>query len=413
MARRLPPTWLMGLANLPFSISSTILLITVPQLLAARHVAEPTIASITAFALIPGFVVFLVSPILDVRFSRRTYAIAMASLSSVLTLLALTRLDDLTALRWLLFFANAAACLFQGALGGWVGSLVPADEESRLGAWFTVANIGGFGIDAILNISLFRWLPAPFGALAIVGIGLLPLFLFLLIPAPGADRRLAAESFGTFFAALSRMIRRPTVVRTLLIFVVPAACFALTNMLGGLGADFGASERIVGLVAGIGVTIAGVIGSLLVPPLARRIGAYRLYVAIGAIGALFTFSLLLLARTPATFAWAMVGENIAQAAAFSAANTIIFHEIGKDNPLAATEFTVLTSAVLLPLSYVQWADGQGYAAAGLAGALVTDGALGLLGCVLILLLLRKWPGRCITVPTSLPAEPPSVAIEAH
>ena len=63
----------MGLVNLPFSISGTVLLITVPQLLAARHVPEPMIASITAFALIPGFAAFVVSPILDVRFSRRTY----------------------------------------------------------------------------------------------------------------------------------------------------------------------------------------------------------------------------------------------------------------------------------------------------------------------------------------------------
>ena len=73
MELRLLPIWLMGLVNLPFSISGTVLLITVPQLLAARHVPEPMIASITAFALIPGFAAFVVSPILDVRFSRRTY----------------------------------------------------------------------------------------------------------------------------------------------------------------------------------------------------------------------------------------------------------------------------------------------------------------------------------------------------
>ena len=139
------------------------------------------------------------------------------------------------------------------------------------------------------------------------------------------------------------------------------------------------------------MTLAGLLGSLIVPPLARRFGPYRLYVTIAAVGSLFTLSLNLLAHTTAAFAWAMVGENIAQAAAFATANAIIFRVIGKNNPLAATEFTVLTSAVLLPLSYVQWADGQGYALAGLPGAFLTDGGLGLIGCVGILLLLMRRP----------------------
>ena len=391
MELRLPPIWLMGLANLPFSMSSTVLLITVPQLLAARHVPEPMIASITAFALIPGFTAFVVSPILDVRFSRRTYAIVMAVASALCTLAALASLDNLTALRWLLFLASAAATVFQGALGGWLASIVPKNQDSRLGVWFVVANIAGFGVDAILNITLYRTLVEPYGILAISALIILPLTLLIPIPAPGADRRLARESFAQFFGDLSRMVRRPTVVRTLLIFAMPAACFTLTNMLGGLGTDYHVSEKFVGLVAGVGVTFVGILGSLIVPALASRFGPYRLYITIGAVGALFTLSLVLLTQTPATFALAMVGENIAQAAAFATANAIIFREIGKDNPLAATEFTVLTSAVIFPLSYVQWADGQGYSYAGLTGALLMDGALGLVGCIGILLLLMRWP----------------------
>jgi hypothetical protein len=38
----------MGLANLPWGVNGAVALITVPQSLAARHVPEPQIASVTA-----------------------------------------------------------------------------------------------------------------------------------------------------------------------------------------------------------------------------------------------------------------------------------------------------------------------------------------------------------------------------
>jgi len=65
----------MGLANLPFGFYGAVVLITVPQLLAASGVPQPTIAAITATAMIPTFCGFLLAPILDVHFNRRSYAI--------------------------------------------------------------------------------------------------------------------------------------------------------------------------------------------------------------------------------------------------------------------------------------------------------------------------------------------------
>jgi PAT family beta-lactamase induction signal transducer AmpG len=64
----------MGLTNAVFGMYGGVLVISVPQLLSARHVPEATIASMTALMLSPGFWTFLVSPVLDVRFSRREAA---------------------------------------------------------------------------------------------------------------------------------------------------------------------------------------------------------------------------------------------------------------------------------------------------------------------------------------------------
>src|SRR5271165_2061119 len=117
-SRRGPiPVWLMGLTNALFGMYGGVLVISVPELLNARHVPEATISAMTAIAISPGFWTFLASPVLDVRFSRRWYAVVTALLAAALLSMALANLDDPVLVEWLLvsgfFFAN----LYQSALG--------------------------------------------------------------------------------------------------------------------------------------------------------------------------------------------------------------------------------------------------------------------------------------------------------
>jgi PAT family beta-lactamase induction signal transducer AmpG len=388
--RKLPPVWLMGFANLPWGIYGAVTLITAPQLLAARHVPEPQIASVTAFAMIPTFAGFLLSPILDVRFSRRTYAFAFALTTAAISFAALANVGNLKALGILLFLGMISAVLYTGSVGGWLGSLVPKEEDKRLGAWLSFANIGGFGVTAIVAITLLRSLPYLAGAAALSLLIVLPTAMFLRFPAPGPDRRLAGESFGQMARDLVALVRKRVVLRSLLLFVLPASSFALTNMLGGLGNDYSTSERLVGLIAGVGVTIAGAVGSLMVPRLGGNLRATFLYVAIGAAGACFTLSLIVMPRTPAVYALAMIGENVFQAAAFAAQYAIVFDTIGKNNPLAATQFTFLTAAPSLPITYMQAVDGHFYGTNGLIGAYLVDGGASLVVCAFLFILLRRW-----------------------
>lgn len=392
-AKRLPPVWLLGLANGPLGVSGAIALLITPQLLAAAHVPEPRIAQVTGLALVPTFIAFLVSPILDVRFSRRTYVLVFASLGALFCGLALANMHKVELVGWLLFGAMFAIMLTTAAGGGWLSSLIPQADESRLGAWLIVGNIAGFGIASVIGASLMHALPAPLGAIVLAAMVIVPIVAIVpFIPAPGPDRRLAKESFGQFAGDIAALVRRREVLQSLILFGAPAATFALTNTLGGLGHDFGAGERFVSLIGGAGVLAGGVVGSLLVPPLAEKLAPRPLYLCIGATGAVFTLSLILLPKVPAVFAAAMVGENVFQAAAMATANVVIFRAIGKDNPFAATQFSLLLAAMGLPLSYMQVIDGHAYGAAGLTGAFLADAGLGLAAVAVlasILLLVRR------------------------
>ncbi len=384
----LPPA-LMGLANLPFGLWGGLTLVTVPQLLAARHTPEPVIAGITAAAMIPTFCGFLVAPILDVGLDRRTWARIFGLVTAAFAWLVLVEIGNLGLLTGLMITGYLAANLFYNAVGGWLGDVVEKGQEGRLGASFTIGNVVGFGVGAALFITVMRSAPAAWGPpIAVLAIAA-PLLLTLWIPATPPGGRTAHESFGTLFRDLSKLLRQAVVLRTLLLFALPAASFALTNTLGGLGRDFSASESFVGQVAGIGV-VAGAVGSLAVPWLVARVSPRLLYLAIGALGAAFTLVLIGLPRAPWVFGLAVLGENVFQSAAFAVESTISFRSLGEANPLAATQFGLLQAMTCLPIVYMQALDGQAYGGGGLQGMLAADAGLSVLACFVLLPLVLAW-----------------------
>ena len=168
-SRARAPIWVMGMTMLPFGMLTGLTLFTLPQLLAARHVPEAEIAGLTALAGSPMFWAFLVCPILDVRFSRRTYAIAGAVIAAVLTPIAMFNINHLALLGGLLLVANFSSMCMGNALGGWFSTVIERKDESRLSAWMTVGNVSGFGLLAAVAIAMIHALTLPVTAI-ILGI---------------------------------------------------------------------------------------------------------------------------------------------------------------------------------------------------------------------------------------------------
>jgi MFS transporter, PAT family, beta-lactamase induction signal transducer AmpG len=387
------PVWLSGLTNAVFGMYGGIVAISVPQLLSARHVPESTIAAMTAVMMSPGFWAFLVSPALDVRFSRRWYCVLTAVLAALLLVVALLNLDNLALVEGLLvvgfFFAN----LYQSALGGWLASITTTEAEKKLSVWVTIGNIGGGGAMAAFAAQLMRNLSTSLAAFLVGGAVLLPIAVFPWMKAPGPDRRLARESFPQFFAEILALLRQRNVLIALVLFVTPTATFSLTNFLSGVGRDFGASVSFVGWVGGIGVLAGGIAGCLCFRLIDHLLPTRLLYLAIAAVGALFTLALLLCAHTPATFAVALTGENVFQALGITAMVAIAFETIGRSNPLAATTYSLLVSASNIPITYMLLVDGWGYGHSGVTGSFIVDAACSLLSAVLLGALLIAYTQR--------------------
>ena len=93
------------------------------------------------------------------------------------------------------------------------------------------------------------------------------------------------------------------------------------------------------------------------------------------------------ARTPATFAVALIGENVFQALGITATVAIAFETIGRENPLAATTYCLMISAANIPITYMLLVDGWGYGRSGIAGSLIADAGMSLLSVAALAALL--------------------------
>jgi MFS transporter, PAT family, beta-lactamase induction signal transducer AmpG len=388
-----PPrlVWLMGFTNSIYGFAYAVVLVTVPQLLAAHGVAEPVIANLTALALIVSLAAFAVAPVLDTLMSRRAWAIALAFAVSGLTFSVLTLPNASPILAPLLAADALVASLYCAAIGGWLGAALPKGSDETIGTWFTIGNGFGFGLGAISQFWLMSHLPSTLGAATIAGATLVPLAIMPLMPAPDAGRRAVHESFGNLARDLTQLVRRPVVLRILLMFVMPCAAFTLTNAFGGIGRDFHASEGLVDVANGVGATVIGFVASLAARLLLKRLPAPLLYLGIGVIGAAFTLSLLALARTPTTYLMAVVGENMAQSIAQVSQNAIVFRSIPEGSPLASSQFGLLSTALVIPYAYMQMLDGYGYKlAGGVAGSFAMDALVSLAACILLLVPVMRW-----------------------
>ena len=386
--RRLP-LWLIGMTNAPFGMYGGILVISVPSMLNARHVPEAVIATFTALTVSPGMWSIIASPMLDVRFSRRWYSVVTVVVAALLLSVALLNLDHTGLAEILLVAGFFGANLYQSALGGWLSSVIAPDERGKLSAWLTIANISGGGAMALIAGEVASRFSQGDTALILGAIVLLPIIVFPWIPAPGPDRRLASESFGQFFREIAGILQRREVLLSLVMFALPAASFALVNLLGGLGSEFHASQRFVGAIGGVGVVAAGISGCLVFRLIDHLLPLRYLYLAIGVVGAGFTLALTLLAPTPLSFAIALIGENVFQSAAITAAIAVSFDTIGERNPLAATTFCLMVSVMNLPNTYMIIVDRWGHAWHGVPGSYVFDACASLVACALLALLLVK------------------------
>ena len=383
MRRQLPP-WAMGLAVAPLGFYYGFVSTALPILLAARGVAVGKIAWISAVGFSPTFWAFLLCPILDVRFSKRTYAFFFAAVAAVCLGISTLLTGNLAAFTAVVTVGCAATVIFGNTHGGWMPDVIEDKHYSAVGGTSNIANLGAAGLFATLVVVLVRTLSGPVAA-GLLGLTVMaPTVLLFFIPLPKKPTRSAREMFGGFFGDLYRVCRRRECILGLACFLSPTACFALTNLFSGLGADFHASESWVTALNGAGVAAVCSVGCLVGIWVCRRYARRTVYIVTGFGGSAAALGMIWTPHTMVYFAAGVLAYNFFTGINYTAFTALCYEIVGPENPLASTQMALLAASANLPISYMTAVDGHFHTTHGLAGMLGVDAVSSILVGALLL-----------------------------
>ena len=393
MRRQLPP-WAMGLAGAPLGFYFGFISTATPILLRAHGVSVGKISEVSAIGFSPTFWAFLLCPVLDVHFTKRTYALFFAGVAGICLGVSTMLTANLVAFTVVLTAGCTAAVMFGNTHQGWMPDVIEDKHYSHVGATTNIANLGAAGLFATLTVVLVRTLPA-LPAAGLLGLTVMaPTAMLFFIPLPAMPTRGVAETFGTFFHDLYVVCKRPGCILGLVCFLSPTACFALTNLFSGMGADFHTPERWVTALNGAGVAIFCSLGCLVGIWFCGRFPRWRVYILTGFGGATAALGLI---RTPHTLEWFAAGVlayNFFQGINYTAFSSLCYEIVGPRNPLAATQMALLAAATNLPISYMTAVDGHFHTTHGLTGMLAVDGLSSVtVGAILLIVIRRFGLGR--------------------
>ena len=395
--QRHAPASLVGIAYIPFGLYNGFIAIAMPFLLTARGVPLDRVLGLQFTILLPSFLSFLITPLVDCGISRRAWAILCAAISGLclwggVLLLPQAAQPNAPLLAGVLLAGYLSAQMFSSALGGMIPNLVAEEETGVVSAWLNTAYLGGTGVGGWLGSILVPKLGLEAAAPVLGLVVFAPSLLLLLAGGELRVPRAALETMRRLLPDLRTVSRTRAALIGLLIFVTPSATFAAQISFSGLGRDFHASDSATTFITGWGSAILCSVGAMLGGWLASRMDRRSMFVGAGVLAAFASLGMAFGVRTSTvffagtTFYYLLAGIN------YAAASAVAFDIMGVDNPLSATQYAMLMAACNLAIETVIKGDQWGYNRAAARGLLLTDAAFSLITGTVMLVVIRVWGG---------------------
>jgi PAT family beta-lactamase induction signal transducer AmpG len=407
--QRWTPPALYLFLELPFGAAVGFLMIAVPFWLSAAGVPLADIAKVSAVGFMPHALKIVWVPLIDVTGHRKAWY--LGAVGGVAALLAACALipdpaRHLGLLTVLVTALQAVAGTSSAALNALIATTTHESAKGRAGGFYMAGNVGGTGLLGALALWLTSNASPLTAGLVLAGV--------VLAAGAGAvvihERRhvdeavRAAGSLGrAVWRRLSAMVKDIWQTATsrmgftgVLISLAPVGCGALTNLFSGMAREYGASQRLVEAVNGLGGGLAGALGSLVGGYLADRMNRRLAYALAGGLTALSAVAMLAAPMTPLTYTWGTLAYNFANGIAFATWAGMVLEVVGL-SAAVTTKYALFVASSNLAISYVTalngWASGfRGFRGdwpreAGARGALAFDAMITFAGIGALLVMV--------------------------
>lgn len=355
-------------------------------LLRNEGVTPERAASIAALIALPHAIYFLWGPITDFWMRRRTWLMiaAAAAGASVLAAFHQPTLAAPWAVR-LLFVGACFGVVVAAACGGIMGALASETNKRRASSFYQAGSlaIGAVAVFLLLS-SAERYSLGTLGWMT-AGLIVTPALLAFAAPAQSMVREHGAwETLVRVGREFKATFLRWQAIPYALLIVAPCASGAMIGLLPELARDYGVSGAQVAWINGVGgalLTMAGALSASLIPVRVRVPIAYLL-VGLANAGTLALLSLG--PRRPAIYLASTVLFLFTVGAGYALFTAVSLEFLGGSGKSGSARYTIINSLGNVPVVYMTWLDGRGYALWGPRGM---PGIDALVSAVIALILL--------------------------
>jgi len=354
-------------------------------------------AAIVALLGIPHAIYFLWCPFTDFWMRRRTWVLTAAAASAAVVALAFHQpaLGSAWAIR-LLLVAFCLGLLVAASTGGIMGELRSERNRRLAGGFYQCGSLVVGGVAVFTLVSLSGRVPLGALGLLVAAMIALPALAALAAPAghpPGEHTaretavRIAREFRTTF-------LRWDAIPYTLLI-VMPMCSGAMIGLLPALAADFGVGASQVAWLNGLAGALITAAGSLAAARIPVRVHAPTAYLCAGLANAA-TLSLFALGpQRPQVYIVGTVLYLFTIGACYTLFTGVVLEFMGDSGKSGSTRYSIINSLGNLPVAYMAWVDGRGYAHWGARGMPGIDAALSAIVASVLLLYFVLRPRKRI------------------
>lgn len=389
--RRPPPPFLYFILFLPFGATSQFVATTIVGMWSTGGVGEAALGAMVAMNILPHTFKVLWAPLVDTVWNGRAWYIvgnvvsSAAIIATGLIPMDKDHVDLLTALVLVNGFATTFVGMTTEAL---MAHASPPEQRGLAAGWSQAGNVGG-GVVGGLALMLFQqtalaWLPALVVGLILAGCSVVLLWFRPIHP---IDRPRFADAMKELARDIKAIFWSRNGALAASLSLLPIGSGAAANLFAAKKfiAEWHISANLVPWLNGALGGVGAMVGSLAGGWLSNTIDKKRAYALSGVALAVAAFAMALLPRTGANYVVWVLAYNFAVGMCYGSYTAFVLDIIGKG--AAATKYNLLASLANIPITFMGTWDGRVSETYGHGSMLWFDGAMGIAGAVVLMLIV--------------------------